>query len=154
MKRTYRKDYQERHDIDWFAIYEGIPIHVASNGGVIPTIIKSGDNRAVQRYLANLETSLNVDITVNTEWLNQLANIESEHNNNFDKNTYLPTFIEFAKLGFISIDNAIINGEYQYKVVAYPNKKQNLFKNTADVKLPEVSLNEIKRVDLNLLEIK
>ena len=153
----YSKEYQERHDIDWFALYEGVPIHVASNGGEIPADIDRIDNRKWQSFLSNNEPPLtNADIFVNDDWLNDLDNRLSDSNSNieayhFDKESYKQTFVEFARFGFVSIDNAIVNNKYQYKVVAYPIEKERLFKviNTnSPRKLPNVVLDEKLKLDL------
>jgi hypothetical protein len=148
MKRTYRKDYQEHHDIDWFAIYEGIPIHVASNGGEIPSAIKSVDNRAIQKYLAKLNPlSINNEIEINEEWIDVLKNEFEE----FNSEAYLRTFVEFAKLGFVSIDNAIIGEEYQYKIVAFQKNREKLFSlNHVELCIPEVVKEEMRELKISL----
>ncbi len=152
----YSKEYQERHDIDWFALYDGMPIHVASNGGEIPANIDSRNNRKWQSFLSKYEPLLtNEDIFINEDWLNVLDNRLTVNNTNinayhFDKELYKQTFVEFAKLGFISLDNAIVNNEFQYQVVAYPIKKERLFKvNNANssLKLPEVIIEEKLNID-------
>ena len=146
--KAYRKDYQERHDIDWFAIYEGIPIHVASNGGEIPSTIKSANNRAIQKYLANLDPlSINNEIERNEEWIDVLEK-ESEE---FDTEAYLRTFVEFAKLGFVSIDNVIIGEEHQYKIVAFPKKRDKLFSlDNVELYIPDIEKEDMQELNINL----
>ena len=159
----YRKDYQERHDIDWFALYEGKPIHVASNGGDIPANIDSKNNRQCQAFLATLELKLkDEEIIINEDWLDELdkrlfkenANINNDKPiYHFDKEMYKQTFIEFAKLGFISIDNAFTDDKYHYQVVAYPRKQENLFKGTnanIPLKLTIVPSEEMANLNLDL----
>ncbi len=154
MKQPYRKIYQECHDIDWFAICNNVPIHVASNGGNVPSQIKSRDNRTVQKYLANIEVNGNNDIRINQDWLNELELLEQNDDGiAFDGNTYLHTFVEFAQLGFVSIDNAIINEEYHCRIVAFPQNRNDLFKMN-NIELPEIPLNELAGVDLNVWKEK
>lgn len=140
-ERCYRRDYQVRHDIDWFASYNGVPIHVASNGGTLPNIIKRGFNKQIQRLLAE-EEFRECDVSINDSWINELLIMQE----NLNVETYLQSFIEFARKGFVSIDNAIIEGEYIYKIVVYPKHKSDLFKRH---ELPSVG-NELQHLELNL----
>ena len=50
----YRQDYCKTHDIDWFATYRGVLIHIASNGMMVPDFIDSKKNREIQQYVSDL----------------------------------------------------------------------------------------------------
>lgn len=147
----YHLDYQLTHDIDWFAIYNDIPIHVASNGNVIPNNVDSKNNRLIQRYLEN-EYNGNVGIVINNNALGPIFETT-------DKGLYLESFIEFARKGFVSIDNNLevdSHGNLFYRpiVVAYPQDRINLFDTELlrDIvpTIPEIGDNDLATNLLNL----
>ncbi len=135
----YRTDYQLANDIDWFAEYNGIPLHVASNGCILPPI-DSKINRNIQRKVAELiyTKRYNIGIQINVE-IRQLFTEEEKYND------YIASFVIFAKLGFISCDTIRHNETGSgYRIVAYPshhndtinNKNRELYK---QLQIPELS---------------
>lgn len=144
--RCYRRDYQERHDIDWFATYRGLPVHVASNGGFLPKQIKKNMNKQLQR-LFSLEFLGGREVLVNDAWIRELQRIRREdalygEGVGLNVDLYLQSFVDFASKGFISIDNAIIGDVQQYVIVAYPYDQYDLLKMDrqfiGDLRLPEI----------------
>lgn len=104
--RTYPTIYQQTRDIDWFAIYQGHLIHVASNGGKLPDNIYSKPNGEILKFvsslpelypLAPLKKSLK-------RHLEQLTGQVQYSDNEIEE--YLETFTFFAKRGFVSLDRA------------------------------------------------
>jgi len=156
--RCYRRDYQERHDIDWFAIYKGIPVHVASNGGLLPRQIKKNRNKQMQSMLALGELSER-EVRVNEGWISELQRRRREDASGtgieFNNDTYLQSFLEFASKGFVSIDNAIINDEQQYVVVAYPQDRTELLKTEenflGELRLPEIPDEALQNINIENL---
>ena len=114
----YRKDYCETHDIDWFATYRGVPIHVASNGMIVPDFIDSKTNKAIQRYVSRLDEIFQVSIIAGGQ------NIESLYEGLEDaRNAYLSSFVHMARLGFCSFDSIrdeYPGLEYRLDLVAMP----------------------------------
>ena len=128
--RCYRRDYQERHDIDWFAVYKEVPIHVASNGGFLPKQIKKTQNKRLQSLFSSEEMRRN-EVRVNEVWIQRLQRMRRDDAKgaeypDFDVDLYLQSFIDFASKGFVSIDNAFIGDKQNYVIVAYPNDRANL----------------------------
>ena len=131
----YRVDYQITHDIDWFALYDNIPIHVASNGNIIPKEIDSQTNRTIQQALVEKNIP-KTDVVLHHQLIDMLN--KTEH-----PEYYLQSFVEFAGLGFVSIDNHkefTNEGEFEFRpiIVAYPKLRRNLI--------------NIKRINLPCLE--
>lgn len=103
----YRQDYCETHDIDWFATYRGVPIHVASNGMIVPDFIDSKTNKVIQRYVSRFDEIFQVSILAGNQ------NIESLYEDVEDaRNAYLSSFVHMACLGFCSFDS--IRDEYPW----------------------------------------
>lgn len=122
----YRNSYQATHDIDWFCICHGHPVHVASNGGYVPEQIDSSHNYRMQRAVyEHLSWYDDVPVTVNIDLLRRhIPEIFVEREDEEDlreilreENVYIPlelleqpvavqlfckSFVEIAKLGFCS----------------------------------------------------
>lgn len=146
MQRCYYKSYQSTHDIDWFARYKGIPLHFASNGGSIPNQIKRKQNQMVLSRIVSGECPNN-EVEINEIWMKEKENALSEIERlYFNRESYLESFLYFASRGFVSIDNAIIEDEFVYKIVAYPKNKSDLFK---QYELPCIE-DELKNIEINL----
>lgn len=156
--RCYRRDYQDRHDIDWFAIYKGIPVHVASNGGLLPKQIKKNRNKQLQSMFASEELGER-EVSVEEGWVRELQRRRSEEvlgtGVEFNVETYLQSFLEFASKGFVSIDNAIIDDQRQYVVVAYPQDRAELLKMEEkfleELNLPEIPDEALQNINIENL---
>ena len=126
MSRHYNIDYQRTHDIDWFFKFNNRCFHIASNCGVIPSIIDISDNRNLQFEIANLEeVSDAIFVIDNSEGLD------------------LSSFEEYAKKGFISLDR--VDGDFEsnhYFVVAVPKKGKQPPKSIVE-KIPEMDVGKL-----------
>ena len=149
----YRKIYQYTHDIDWFAKCFESPIHVASNGGDVPIVMRASELQKLQSVVQN--TNPEFDYELNIDVINQhisgsyedFENMEDHVSDLFssfvgdDDFFMLPTnlklysrsFIEMAKRGFYSFDRDRTTDEYF--LVAWPVKK--------DADKTKISLNNI-----------
>lgn len=160
---NYDISYQLTHDIDWFGIQNGVPFHVASNGDLIPEQIKEHVNQRNQTYVAQTPQVLSAeDILINERWLNEQKErysrgISSSNNREsqlqFDREAYLRSFAGFARKGFVSIDNSFIGDKYVYKIVAYPKKYRDRFCCSKNMELPEISLENLKGLNVDVWNI-
>lgn len=125
----YSIEYQLTHDIDYFFIQdfgdEARPIHIASNGGVLP------DRLGSMAFIQNCQNQayslpMQFDYVLNMNYLNQLnaedfpleedvaesGFLQTEHYNQFNDRVDLPfhlkvyaySFVEMARRGFWSFD--------------------------------------------------
>ena len=127
MKYSYRIDYQRTHDIDWFCKIGSMPVHIASNGGLIPPNILSRENFAVQTEVYNMPCIFSEDDVVICE--TAIRNIIFPNDQNFSEEaygSYIKSFIDMARKGFVSLDRIDIgetaecSEDERYIVVAYP----------------------------------
>lgn len=135
----YSEDYQRCYDIDWFFKYKDYCFHVASNGGKIPDKIDESENTELQRFIEKIimknENKEEVDIVQNPRHLNY------------------STFIDFASIGFISLDRIGDSFESQYyKVIAKPRGEKLPPKNIVD-KLPEIRIDTDNRINTDNIHI-
>lgn len=139
----YRLNYQYNHDIDWFCRINKIPVHLASNGGVLPHRSYTIKNLvALQHKVANIRP--NYRCVVNREYLLEYLRqgeyyAEFENISEDEMRYMLPdrfeitneivdlprslliygwSFIEMAKRGFLSFDRREEDGLYH--LVAWP----------------------------------
>lgn len=123
----YKSSYQKTHDIDWFFIFQDIPVHVGSNGGVIPDSIDCGDNLRFQKQVYSRinqysEVPIIVEIDNLREYVPELF-IEDEDDYELREllsvegiilpyevseyplavQMYCKSFVDMAKLGFVSM---------------------------------------------------
>lgn len=142
----YRLNYQFTHDIDWFCRINGIPVHLASNGGVLPWNSYSIRNLVkLQHRVARLEPSFRCSFNVEyvSRYLQQGEFYDSFNNlsdNMFrqmlpegfmisDDVAELPlqllvygwSFIEMARRGFFSFDRKE-GDDSTYHLVAWPTE--------------------------------
>lgn len=125
MKRSYRIDYQRTHDIDWFCMIDSVPVHIASNGGLIPPDILARENFAVQTEVYNMPCIFSEDdVVVREEYIRDRVfgqNISEEA-----YRSYVKSFVDMARKGFVSLDRidvgepAECSEDERYIVVAYP----------------------------------
>lgn len=132
----YSNKYYESHDIDWFCVVNGVYIHVASAGGIIPNVVNDDERlRAIQHQVAVLPYICDEDVIAYNE--QAIANIVNM-NNAKAKSQYLASFKEMARKGFVSIDKTNIDDrtDNHYHIVCRP-RNQNLKPKGIDV--PSVS---------------
>lgn len=141
----YNHDYQLTHDMDCFFVLNGIPVHIATNGGIVPTKLGSVEElQSMQRNVANMEGSnkfglntsylftLNAEefpsqedlsrIDVDKQAFGTLFNDSEYSNIPFHWKVYSHSFVEMAKKGFWSFDRIgeTPNGIDMYVLVAWP----------------------------------
>lgn len=129
MTRHYYYNYQRTHDIDWFFKFENRYFHVASNCGIIPSIVDITNNRYLQYEIANLQATTEAVVVV-------------ENNENLD----LSSFEEYAQKGFISLDRE--DGDFEngnYYVVAIPRDGEIPPKSIIE-KIPEMDINKLGEI--------
>ena len=168
----YRNSYQATHDIDWFCICHGHPVHVASNGGYVPEQIDSSHNYRMQRAVyEHLSWYDDVPVTVNIDLLRRhIPEIFVEREDEEDlreilreESVYIPrelleqpvavqlfckSFVEIAKLGFCSF-YTINDSEDEYKgpngliCIAYPNNPTAFCREIEFESLPSLDIAKI-----------
>ena len=145
----YQHHYLFSHDINWFALVDGIPVHVASNGGLLPQnsykiseltriqhIVHRLEGRYkvgmdveyLESYLRGTESYPGIDDLTPEEFLLMLPE-RYEANRNLSRalQSYTWSFAEMAAKGFWSFDK--IGDEQrdfaQYHLVAWPSDERN-----------------------------
>lgn len=98
----YSEDYQLSRDIDWFFQYNGVYFHVASNGHLLPT--KSNNDNGNDTFF--VDQNKNAELQCNIEKIIHNSHKEKQKIVVRDNPRGLnySTFIEFAKIGFVSLD--------------------------------------------------
>ena len=116
----YNTNYMLTHDIDWFCIINGLYVHVASAGGIIPEAMRDRDELRQLQYIVSNAPYLYSDdeIVYNESFLN------SHFLEGKAKEDYVRSFKDMARKGFISMDRTDwINPESNdYHVVCCPNR--------------------------------
>ena len=120
----YDEAYIQSHDIDWFCALNGIPIHVASNGGAIPDLINNQEQlRRIQHEVFRMENICSLDeLIYNEDFLRQFDG------NNLARRNYVYSFQQMSLKGFWSFDRTSlenINDNY-YHLVCKPVKEHSL----------------------------
>lgn len=96
----YDLNYMLNHDIDWFCIINGVYVHVASAGGIIPESMRDRDELRKLQHNVSIAPDIFVDedIEYNEQFLN----------NHFPdakgREDYVRSFREMARKGFVSMD--------------------------------------------------
>lgn len=132
MKRSYRIDYQRTHDIDWFCMIDSVPVHIASNGGVIPPNILSRENFAVQTEVYNMPCIFSEDdVVVREEYIRERVFSNGQNISEEAYRSYVKSFVDMARKGFVSLDRidtgetAECSEDERYIVVAYPKQSSS-----------------------------
>ena len=105
-------------DIDWFTIAApNVILHFASGGGFVPDEIDSNTFQISNVLLSMPEISPVVIINESLRKFVSIANIN-------DYDTYIKSFVDYAKRGIFSYDKSILNdyGNSLYHLVASPLK--------------------------------
>lgn len=145
----YNKNYLFTHSIDWFACINGIWIHAASRGGLLPNRI---DNEIILLQLQGICSNLPVilrpsDITINDELIekryrraiefyeqrlvdnvNDFQDFYREYNFESFRAVFSELFVEMACKGFYSFVRVDIDDPFStdYSLVAYPKEDAQL----------------------------
>lgn len=116
----YDQNYMLTHDIDWFCIINGVYVHVASAGGILPEEMNDRDE------LRQLQHNVSVAQYIFSE-------DEIEYNENFldarfveakDRAEYIKSFTDMARKGFVSLDrtNWLDPNDNTYHIVCRPSQ--------------------------------
>lgn len=154
--------YTKTHDIDWFYIISGTPIHVASAGGELPLGIKSlKELRMCQRLIDELPPE--AEVILNKRYVSQIIqkdyrefegnlfppkndlNPDMDDTLSLAEKCYYNTFFSMAQRGFYSFDRNIdVDGEDKelYHLVAKPKREVNM------EKIQKLGIPSLEKVDI------
>lgn len=144
----YSEDYMLTRDIDWFCIVNGIYVHLASAGGILPMSFRNRDtlrtlqhNVAMAPYLFEEE-----DVVENEEFLNQRF-----ADNPKGRESYVVSFREMARKGFVSMDRTNLTDPYdnRYHIVCMPRNLDE--RSLQELDVPVISNDERPELDLQPL---
>ena len=134
--RHYFSNYAESHDIDCFFRIGDVAYHFASNGQTIPDFILRNQNIEIQNAVYERLEYAQGEADVHKEVVETLIRRELEGLGNTDNfladerydvesmvNEYAESFVEIARLGFISMD---VDEEGRFWVIAEPNGKEKV----------------------------
>lgn len=153
----YNTNYMLTHDIDWFCIINGLYVHVASAGGIIPEAMRDRDELRQLQYIVSNAPYLYSD--------NEIVCNESFLNSHFQvgeaREDYVRSFRDMARKGFISMDRTdwINPDSNDYHVVCCPNRIINPakpegvnIKNSCIIQIEALELNS-ETIDVKLLDL-
>lgn len=138
----YTREIQPSIDIDWFAIdSNGIIIHFASGGGLLPVSVSSykEDTDMLSSYFRSLPL-IDQSVQVNAR-LHEFVKLTNE-----DKERYLADFLSMSKRGVYSFDKSY-PGDFlnrDYHLVSFPKQLLSI-----DV-LPEEVKSIISRTQIDV----
>lgn len=116
----YTEAYIMNHDIDWFCVVNGIYIHVASAGGMLPSQINDIDKlRDIQHQVQMLPDIYSEEEIEYNDFA--IDNVVGE--NNFKaRQLYVESFVAMARKGFASFDRTNISefSNNLYHLVCWP----------------------------------
>lgn len=119
-------NFQQSHDIDWFACVDNIYVHAMSFGGALPDAINDWDllrRMIVSAYHLEVLNEDDNQLSYNDAYINsrlsvQFDNEQANQDQRFDiRNRYLRHFREMARLGFYSFDRSLEDEDVYYLVV-------------------------------------
>lgn len=122
----YRESYIHSHCIDLFFSYNGLAIHIMTDGNEIPDSLNDIErNRDIQRIVAIQSENQDVNqeqIIINPSILKYISSINTDGNELPDRELMLGMFLPIAEMGFNSYDCVGIdeNGRGKYILVARP----------------------------------
>lgn len=121
----YSEAYIQSKDIDWFCFINGIPVHVASAGGMLPKAINDREKlRGIQHQVHALPNIFSdEEIIVNQQLLQQRFSDNEEARRN-----YLRSFLAMARKGFVSMDRTVVEDitNNHYHVVCMPSSIKDI----------------------------
>lgn len=147
----YTKEYQLSRDIDWFFQFNGIFFHVASNGYVLPRLSETQQNKVP--FFVDQENNAIVQIKT-TKMMNDKNNRYNIVVRPNPNNLNYSTFIEYARMGFVSLDTIGVNN---FIVIARPQKYNNIEipdDIDKDIKPLNVVLAKFQIADINGIPLK
>ncbi|MDE7166637.1 MAG: hypothetical protein K2O17_06380 [Bacteroidaceae bacterium] len=149
----YSESYIFSKDIDWFFRMNNRYIHVASAGGKLPAIINDREKlRQVQYEVYNLPYIFSAEeIRINQGFIRQLLSLQLNDDHQL-YDSYVESFINFARKGFISCDRTEIENEVSniYHVVCVPPS----FDFSLQIEDIPIIINPNYQLDINQTDIK
>lgn len=149
----YPDSYLLSKDIDWFFKFNNQYIHVASAGGKLPGIINDREKlREIQHQVFYLPYIFSAEeIIINEGFINQLLSPQLDGNPQL-YDSYVESFINFARKGFISCDRTEIENETSniYHTVCVPPS----FDFELQIENIPIIINPNCRLDINQTDIK
>lgn len=131
--RHYFSNYAESHDIDCFFRIGDVAYHFASNGQMIPDFILRNQNIEIQKAVYERLPNAKGEYKVRTETVKELLHLDTnlpdnnndlpvEKRNNIARmiEDYAASFVEMARLGFVSMD---VDDNGRFQVIAEPQDK-------------------------------
>lgn len=136
----FARDYQITHDIDWFCMINGLPIHTASNGGIMPfNLCTVAELREIQQSVREIEESHDFEINryldiPSNPYLDGLGDnfyyffpealgLFSNLNLTNSQKAYYWSFVKMVKKGFYSFDR--LKERNRYQLVAWPRQNNS-----------------------------
>ena len=118
----YSECYLINHDIDWFCRVNDYYIHVASAGGMIPSIINDSNRlRDIQYQVEMLGMQYDEkDIEYDEEAIAKALGTQEGRL----RDRYKASFLKMARKGFISIDRTSVEDPFdnRYHIVCRPKR--------------------------------
>lgn len=123
-------NYQQSHDIDWFAHVDDVFIHAMSFGGKLPEVVNDWRQlceMVVKAYHLETMTSEEVSLSYNDQYIDRrlMMQFNNEQPNDDErrevKNRYIRHFREMALRGFYSFDRDL-DDENLYHLIVKPSK--------------------------------
>ncbi len=149
----YSESYMSSKDIDWFFKMNNRYIHVASAGGKLPVIVNDREKlRQIQYEVHNLPHIFSTEeIRINQEFISQLLSPQLNNDPQL-YDSYVESFINFARKGFISCDRTEIENETSniYHIVCVPPS----FDFELQIENIPIINNPNCRLDINQTDIK
>ena len=119
----YSDAYLLSKDIDWFININGIYMHFASAGGLLPDVVNDREKlRMIQHQVSQLPDLFQeeaMEIQTNSNFISFLLD---KRDSEESYTQYLASFAHFARKGFISFDRTEINNPFSnhYHAVCSP----------------------------------
>ena len=138
------------HDIDWFCVVNGIYVHLASGGGILPLSFRNRDMLRILQHNVEVAPYLfaEEDIVDNEAFLNQRF-----ADNPKGRESYVVSFRDMARKGFVSMDrtNLIEPFDNHYHIVSRPRNLDE--RPLLELEIPVISNDERPELDLQPLRL-
>lgn len=141
---TYNPLYQQDHNIEWYAKFEGRYLHFCSCGSLLPDEINDKErNRVIQQFVAQHTPKYGIgvqNIFTNNAYLSDMSNISNLQFEIENVRPLLDASFEASFLGFYSYCFWGIDkwGGRLYRLVSYPlDNKQ--YKQLEELDIPALS---------------
>ena len=149
----YDINYMITHDIDWYCVINGLNVHVASAGGMLPENMRDRDElRLLQHNVSKAQFLFSEnEIVYNEGFLN------SHFPDGKAREDYVRSFRDMARKGFVSMDRTNwTNPESNvYHVVCLPNRNlKPVSPEDGEIKSPTLIQDEALNIDAETEGVK